>query len=143
MKWNVLFRWLAFWMISLPFCAGLLFCMTGCGSDPALFLFGVDIHQEQLLIEIQERLDEHTHEGIEGLQGPVGEQGIPGLPGSDGLDGEQGPVGPLGPQGDPGEDAEVDGGDECTMVTVCHNGHFIDVCEKSEVARNPDGDCDE
>ncbi len=138
MKWNVLFRWCLFWVLAFGLVAGMLAPVIGCGllNDPAIALLGLDlVHQnndQDLQDQIDaalEQLNTHTHEAVDHEHDFTHSH--------DFVDHEHAHTHDFTHE-HPDND---DGG--CEKVTVCHNGHYVPVCENSEVAQNPDGDCDD
>jgi len=107
----------------------MLFFACGCGSDPALLLFGIDILHLQEHENIRSELNEHTHESVEGPQG------------------EKGEMGPKGDKGDSSGLPDSDNNVDCQKVRVCHRGHTIEICENAlddHLSHDDiEGECDE
>jgi len=121
-------------------------CLSGCGNDPWPLFVGGHIAQQQ-------QLDNHTHDdlqGEDGIDGEAGADGIDGIDGSDGLDGKDGVDGQDGSDGVDGQDGSDGGGhgEVCRRVSICHNGHTIEICEdaaQAHVGHEDDymGECDD
>lgn len=100
-------------------------CLTGCGSDPALLLFAVDIVQQEEINDLSERLDNL----------PVPQDGV------DGEDGVTTVIVIRQPLPDPIVIRPVVQIDPvCVKVDVCHRGHTQSIClhDAANVLKNDD-----